>query len=326
MKRSTLLIGLAGCVGRALGLLIALLAASGVWSAVAHAATPRPRVALVTDLQPVRIAKSGAYSTAVAILPARGDAPVRIVAGDQRGGLIVVRRGRDGRFGRFVRRNDIDIHALAVADLDGDGRDDLVSGGSPGDDGLAASVRWGGRGGRLGKARRLGMPALEGGAAAWVNELRVADVDGDGRRDIVTANLVGGSNPRPGAGVAVLHNRGHRRFALTTPTTLRSGEDLAVADLNGDGRRDLFVNGRAYLRRSNGRFVAGRRHGDHVVNFSELADLDADGRADLLYSLNQRLVVRHGARRGFGESDGFAWPQRDGLKWPHLALVDVLIG
>jgi len=26
------------------------------------------------------------------------------------------------------------------------------------------------------------------------------------------------------------------------------------------------------------------------------------------------------------ESDGFAWPQRDGLKWPHLALVDVLLG
>jgi hypothetical protein len=24
-----------------------------------------------------------------------------------------------------------------------------------------------------------------------------------------------------------------------------------------------------------------------------------------------------------GRSDGFGWPQRDGLKWPHLALVDV---
>ncbi len=26
------------------------------------------------------------------------------------------------------------------------------------------------------------------------------------------------------------------------------------------------------------------------------------------------------------ESDGFGWPQRDGLKWPHLALVDVVAG
>lgn len=25
------------------------------------------------------------------------------------------------------------------------------------------------------------------------------------------------------------------------------------------------------------------------------------------------------------ESDGFAWPQRDGLKWPHLALVGVVV-
>jgi hypothetical protein len=25
------------------------------------------------------------------------------------------------------------------------------------------------------------------------------------------------------------------------------------------------------------------------------------------------------------ESDGFAWPQRDGLNWPHLALVGVVV-
>jgi hypothetical protein len=25
------------------------------------------------------------------------------------------------------------------------------------------------------------------------------------------------------------------------------------------------------------------------------------------------------------ESDGFGWPHRDGLKWPHFALVGVLV-
>jgi hypothetical protein len=25
------------------------------------------------------------------------------------------------------------------------------------------------------------------------------------------------------------------------------------------------------------------------------------------------------------EDDGFGWPQRDGLKWPHFVLVDVLV-
>jgi hypothetical protein len=29
---------------------------------------------------------------------------------------------------------------------------------------------------------------------------------------------------------------------------------------------------------------------------------------------------------GVGESDGFAWPHRDGLKWAHFAMVDVLAG
>lgn len=27
-----------------------------------------------------------------------------------------------------------------------------------------------------------------------------------------------------------------------------------------------------------------------------------------------------------GGSDGFAWPHRDGLKWPHFAMVGVLVG
>ncbi len=31
------------------------------------------------------------------------------------------------------------------------------------------------------------------------------------------------------------------------------------------------------------------------------------------------------AQRRLVESDGFAWPQRDGLKWPHLALVGVVV-
>jgi len=32
-------------------------------------------------------------------------------------------------------------------------------------------------------------------------------------------------------------------------------------------------------------------------------------------------------REGRGpESDGFAWPHRDGLKWLHFAMVGVLVG
>jgi len=44
---------------------------------------------------------------------------------------------------------------------------------------------------------------------------------------------------------------------------------------------------------------------------------------------DRRSSVRTDTERyliGADESDGFAWPQHDGLKWPHLALVDVLVG
>jgi len=74
-------------------------------------------------------------------------------------------------------------------------------------------------------------------------------------------------------------------------------------------------------------------------------DLDAVGRdpeRDDVRAIGDLQAVEHHHRqanviqptrhelpeRGAGaiQSDGFAWPQRDGLKWPHLALVDVLLG
>ena len=45
---------------------------------------------------------------------------------------------------------------------------------------------------------------------------------------------------------------------------------------------------------------------------------------DLEIHPEEGLVLADG-RALMLESDGFAWPQRDGLKWPHLALVDVLV-
>jgi hypothetical protein len=49
--------------------------------------------------------------------------------------------------------------------------------------------------------------------------------------------------------------------------------------------------------------------------------LAADLIAGPLYATSQAAVER--ASRV--EDDGFGWPQRDGLKWPHFVLVDVLV-
>ena len=38
------------------------------------------------------------------------------------------------------------------------------------------------------------------------------------------------------------------------------------------------------------------------------------------------IVWARPGRNATTEDDGFGWPRRDGLKWPHLALVGVVVG
>jgi hypothetical protein len=66
--------------------------------------------------------------------------------------------------------------------------------------------------------------------------------------------------------------------------------------------------------------IAGARQGDpESLRWLVHATLADDMRTDVI------APQLHARSRPAGESDGFAWPQRDGLKWPHLALVGVVV-
>lgn len=113
--------------------------------------------------------------------------------------------------------------AVAAADLDGDGKIDLAVANFDSDD---VSIFWGNGDGSYSAP---GVP-LSVGAAISESPVAIviADVNGDGKPDILTANEAGNT-------VSVLLNLGQRQFgaAIETPTG-NMPEDLVVADFNGD--------------------------------------------------------------------------------------------
>lgn len=140
-------------------------------------------------------------------------------------------------------------------------------------------------------------PAAAAGAQPW--EVRVGDLDGDGRLDVVTANY-------SSKDLTLLRGGGDGTLThLATVALAGSPSDLALADLDGDGHLDLVVTqGTAgkllVLRgRGDGTFEAPvERHSSAGCSTVRVADLDGDGRLDLLVVTSAGLEALRG--RGDG--------------------------
>ena len=117
---------------------------------------------------------------------------------------------------------------VAVADVNGDGRPDLVTANLNSN---TVGVLLGGIGGGF-----AAVTTYPTGANSGPRDVVVADVNGDGRADIVTANR---SNDTAG----VLLGRAGGGFAAVS--TFAAGgffpQAVAVADVNGDGRPDIVT-------------------------------------------------------------------------------------
>jgi Bacterial Ig-like domain (group 3)/FG-GAP-like repeat len=203
-------------------------------------------------------------------------------SGSARVGTITVLPGNgDGTFQPatvvFENTGTYGLSAMAVADVNGDGKTDLILGFAPDQ----VSVFRGNGDGTFQPGENYGS-----GADGYPDTVTVADVNGDGKPDL----LVGNQNSK---NIGVLLGNGDGTFGpVATYGSGPSAEpwSIAVADVNGDGKPDLLV---ADYNNSSGELGVLLGNGDgtfqNVVIYDAgpfdslsvaVADLNGDGKPD----------------------------------------------
>lgn len=186
-------------------------------------------------------------------------------------------------------------HAVAVLDLNGDGKLDIVVAnecpnnvdctnglGSPGTMGVL-----------LGNGDGTFQAAVtydSGGTLAWA--VVVVDVNGDGKPDILVANCnsgCGGSNQNGTVGVLLGNGDGTFQAAISYDAGGVWARSLAVADLNGDGKPDIVVTNNfpglgVLLGNGDGTFQTAVTYnsGGFLANSVAVADVNEDSKPDIV--------------------------------------------
>ena len=195
---------------------------------------------------------------------------------------------------------------MEVADLNGDGNDDLV---------VVATNPTGGIAGQLWILLGDGSGSFTtkdlGAFAYRPTSLSVVDVDGDGKLDIVAGNSFTGGPPHA---VTIAWGRGDGTFE--PPVDLDSaafylGPHMTAGDINGDGLPDIVAGdayGRSTFLNLGGRKFQTTSTREPIDGQIRLADMNGDGKADLVEAVSRLFTV--GIANGvdvtvrLGRSDG----------------------
>ena len=209
-------------------------------------------------------------------------------------------------------------HGLALVDVDGDRRLDIVT--SNANDDSVSVLRGDGKG------RFSPMPGSPFRVGRSPYPPALGDLDGDGRLDLVTPDINSGTL------TVLLGTKAGFRAAAGSPMRVTARPYyLALGDLDGDRRLDLVAthddtslvsvflgDGRGGLRPAPGSpFDIGRRGWG-----AALSDLDGDGRLDLAIAAPGGVRVLLGDGHGrFAPAPGSPFPAGQGV-W-RLALADL---
>lgn len=198
----------------------------------------------------------------------------------------------------FEQDRDDETIGLELFDADGDGNLDLIaaSGGGqepPGSLNLLPRLYLGDGKGHFTKSMN-GLPPISLNASC----VRTADFDGDGKPDIFIGgrSITGSYGRSPGS--ILLKNTGKGIFTNVTATTATDLQTIGMvtdarwADLDGDGQKELAIVGDwmpvTIFKYRSGHLVKQTTiaHSSGWWNCLSIADLDGDGRPDLIAGNN----------------------------------------
>jgi len=248
---------------------------------------------------PVVTYDPGGQSLFVAIADVNGDGNPDLLVGNTglAEGLIGVLLGKgDGTFQPVVTYNSGGslAYSVAIADVNGDGKPDLLVA-NCGPIGINACVQGNGvLGVLLGNGDGTFQPVVTYSSGGFFSvALAVADVNRDGKPDVLVANECGTDSSCTSGSVSVLLGNGDGTFQVATHSDPINGglDSLAVSDINGDGRLDLLVanggnnnNTGVLLGNGDGTFkpVVFYSSGGNSALSVVVADVNRDGNPDLL--------------------------------------------
>jgi hypothetical protein len=244
-----------------------------------------------TLFQPAKSYPSGGQTAfAIAVGDLNGDGKPDLVVCDGSGQVGVLLGNGDGTFQPVVLINSglSGPDSVAVADVNGDGKLDVVIAGGlwpclPDGCFNRVSVLLGNGDGTF------GVPKVYS-AGYNVVGVAVADMNGDGKPDILVVNRFNSLDFSGDGSVGVLLGNGDGSFGAVQfyDSGRANAGTLAVGDLNGDGKLDVVVthgdhsagvllgNGDGTLQQSKIYFLSNN------LGYSIIADVNGDGKPDLL--------------------------------------------
>ena len=249
---------------------------------------------------PVSYVSEGTGASSIAVKDVNGDGkPDLLVAnacgndgeyGCMIGSVGVLLGNGNGTFRAAVNYapGGYEADSVAVKDVDGDGKPDLVVASQCDNSGNCNGVVGVLLGNGDGTFKRM---VTYGSGGYEAQSIAVADVNGDGKPDLVVANACADSNCTSGGVVGVLLGNGDGTFqaAVSYGSGGQDAESVAVRDVNGDGNPDLVVANRngsvgVLLGNGDGTFQTAVTYGSGgaIASAVAVADLNGDRKPDIV--------------------------------------------